>query len=136
MVTVLDQGIGLAASAANALGESDNLGQNTEVGYLIAALSRHKAVSFSRTGNIGLPWVQEILTNLDGFICIRTGNVEISRDMIASPVASRSAKKKAESSFGFIEWVSTSYDEFHVGPRVGTCVVFAVPVDYALELDQ
>lgn len=126
-ITILDSGIGLARSAAITLGQGHLYGPDTEVNYLSRALEKTVRVSHRQMGNIGLPRVQTLMSNLAGFISIRTGNLEIHRDFIARPLTPSTVVRA--NSPRFIDWVPENFAEFDVGPHAGTAVTIVLPVD-------
>lgn len=129
-INIVDHGIGLAASAAASRGESDLLSPSTEVNYLRMALAKGISVNQRSMSNIGLPRVQQLLSNLDGFMLIRTGSNEIYRDFKTNPFGVTKGSHGPVKNSQFIEWVPLGDDEFDVGPRVGTAVTIVIPVDY------
>ncbi|WP_146247677.1 hypothetical protein [Curtobacterium sp. MCSS17_006] len=126
-ITLLDSGIGLARSAAIALGQEHLYGPLTQVNYLASALEKTVRVSHRQMGNIGLPRVQTLMSNLGGFISIRTGSLEIHRDFIAHPLVPSTVDRT--SAPRFIDWVPENFDEFEVGLHAGTAVTIVLPVD-------
>jgi len=132
-INIIDHGVGLAASAATSRGESDLLNPSSEVNYLRMALAKGIAVSQLSMSNIGLPRVQQLLSNLDGFMLIRTGSTEIYRDFRTNPFGLTAGKPTPKKRAQFIEWIPVAADEFDVGPRVGTAVTIAIPVDYEVQ---
>ncbi|MBA4247285.1 MAG: hypothetical protein C0444_03200 [Microbacterium sp.] len=133
VVSVIDHGIGLAASAAKALNENSPGSEDEEIGYLMKALNRQFKVSSRPLGNIGLPLVQQLLTNLDGFMSIRTGRTEISRDFIKTRLELKDIAESGSRPMRFVEWVPPSLNEFSVGDRAGAAVTFMMPVEYSME---
>lgn len=126
--TIVDSGVGLARSVALGLGEGDLLTDSTEVAYLIRALNKSLRVRRADMGNIGLPRVQQTLTNLRGFMSIRTGTVHIHRDFARRPFEVVPDVAGASAPSLFADWVDP--DTFVVGPRVGTAVTIAYPVEF------
>lgn len=126
VASVIDDGVGLARSVADNLGRLDELDEATEINYLRTALNKTVRTSFRQMGNLGLPRVQLLMTNLRGFISIRTGSLELRRDFIKRPIQPR-----PESPL-FTDWVPSDYDDFYAGPRVGTDVTLMLPIDYTL----
>lgn len=124
VASIIDDGPGLARSVAGNLGRLDDLDEATEINYLKMALNKTVRTSFRQMGNLGLPRVQLLMTNLRGFMSIRTGSLELRRDFIANPIQPR-----PESPL-FAEWVASDYDDFYAGPRVGTDVTLMLPIDY------
>ncbi|WP_162238316.1 hypothetical protein, partial [Microbacterium sp. Leaf351] len=66
VVSIIDDGLGLARSVAGNLGKLDELDEQTEVVLLKTALNKTVRTSFRGTGNLGLPRVQLLMTNLRG----------------------------------------------------------------------
>lgn len=126
IASIIDSGLGLARSVAGNLGKLDELDEPTEIEYLRMALNKTVKTSFRHLGNIGLPRVQLLMTNLRGFMTIRTGSLELRRDFIKRPIEPRPGSPL------FAEWVPSDYDDFFAGPRVGTDVTLMLPIDYTL----
>lgn len=129
-VTIVDSGAGLARSVALSLGEEHLLTSQTEVNYLIKALSKSLKVRRADMGNIGLTRVQQSLTNLRGFMSIRTGTVEILRDFASRPFEPVAKFAGPPPAALFLDWVPENHDDFEVGPRIGTAVTVVYPVDF------
>lgn len=130
-VTVIDSGVGLARSVALSLEEEDLLDENSdEVYYLIRALNKSLRVRRADMGNIGLPRVQQTLTNLRGFMSIRTGSVQILRDFANSPFEPVPDTPGTTPRPLFLDWVPKDEDDFVIGPRIGTAVTIVYPVDF------
>ncbi|KJL21771.1 hypothetical protein RN50_01672 [Microbacterium foliorum] len=130
-ITVIDSGVGLARSVARSLGEEHLLSEDTEVGYLIAALAKHLKRRRVDLGNIGLARVQQSLTTLRGYMSVRTGNVEILRNFVDSPfdpVLPDTVQVPQPPLM--LDWIPLHADDFIVGPRLGTAVTIAYPVDF------
>ncbi|WP_152594882.1 hypothetical protein [Microbacterium profundi] len=130
VATVVDSGLGLARSAAAALKEEHLFSETNEVNYLIKALDKSVRVSRRAMGNIGLPRVQQLLSNLRGFMSIRTGRTEIHRDFVRNRFEDLSLPEGRARTSQFIDWVPDTYEDFVVGPRVGTDVTIMFPVAY------
>lgn len=127
--TIVDSGAGLARSVALSLDEEHLLSNHTEVGYLIKALNKSLKVRRADMGNIGLTRVQQSLTNLRGFMSIRTGTVEILRDFATRPFEQLPEIAGPIPPALFLDWVPEDNDDFYVGPRLGTAVTVVYPVD-------
>lgn len=128
-VTIVDSGAGLARSVALSLEEEHLVGPTTEIGYLIRALNKSLKVRRADMGNIGLTRVQQSLTNLRGYMSIRTGTVEILRDFASRPFEEVSEVAGVIPPALFLDWVPDNPEDFYVGPRLGTAVTVAYPVD-------
>ncbi|WP_295777172.1 hypothetical protein [uncultured Microbacterium sp.] len=128
-MTIVDSGAGLARSVALSLEEEHLLDPTTEIGYLIKALNKSLKVRRADMGNIGLTRVQQSLTNLRGYMSIRTGTVEIRRDFASNPFEQISEVAGAIPPALFLDWVPKKPEDFYVGPRLGTAVTVAYPVD-------
>lgn len=135
VVNLVDSGMGLAKSAAQNLGQSHLLNETTEMNFLKLALEKNIKVSFKQMGNIGLSRVQLILTNLRGFMLVRTGSVEIHRDFVARPVRPRSAGNHSRDP-QFFDWIPGNYEQLDAGPHKGTDVTVAVPIQIIMESDR
>lgn len=129
-VTVIDSGVGLARSVALSLDEEHLLSGETEVRYLIAALSKNLKRRRVDLGNIGLARVQQSLTNLNGFMSIRTGTVELLRDFVTNPFEPLPERAHKAPPSLILEWIPPREMDFVVGPRLGTAVTVAYPVDF------
>lgn len=130
-MTVVDSGVGLARSVAAALGEEDRLTRSTEISYLIRALSKHLRRRRLELGNIGLARVQLLLTNLNGYMSVHTGSVDILRNFVTKPFdAIDPTKPHAPAPTLMVEWIPGDPDEFIAGPRLGTAITVAYPVDF------
>lgn len=129
-VTVIDSGVGLARSVALSKDEEHLLSKDTEVGYLIAALSKNLKRRRADLGNIGLARVQQCLTNINGFMSIRTGSVEILRNFVALPFEPLEDGKKPSKASLVLDWIAGNEEDFVVGPRLGTAVTVVYPVDF------
>jgi len=127
--TIVDSGAGLARSVALSLDEEHLLDNRTEVGYLIRALNKSLKVRRADMGNIGLTRVQQSLTNLRGFMSIRTGTVEILRDFATRPFEQLPEIAGPIPRALFLDWVPDNNEDFYVGPRLGTAVTVVYPVD-------
>lgn len=132
ITSVVDSGLGLARSAAINLNEEHLYSAQTEIAYLIAALEKTIKVSHRQMGNIGLPRVQLLLTNLAGFMSIRTGHFELSRNFIGKPLAPK-VVGRAEANPKFIDWVPTDHDHFDAGLHSGTAVTVVLPTGFECE---
>jgi hypothetical protein len=130
VATVVDSGLGLARSAAGALKQDHLFSEKNEVDYLIKALDKSVRVSRRAMGNIGLPRVQQLLSNLRGFMSIRTGRTEIHRDFVRNRFEDLSPPVGRARTSQFIDWIPDTYEDFVVGPRVGTDVTIMFPVAY------
>lgn len=132
-VTIVDSGVGLARSVATAMGEDDRLNASTEIGYLIKALSKHLKRRRAELGNIGLARVQLVLTNLNGFMSVRTGSVEILRNFVTKPFDFIDpAKPHTSTTPLMVEWIPADVNDFVAGPRLGTAVTIVYPVDFGV----
>lgn len=132
-VTIVDSGVGLARSVATAMGEDDRLNATTEIGYLIKALSKHLKRRRAELGNIGLARVQLLLTNLNGFMSVRTGSVEILRNFVSKPFDFIDPTRVHSSTTPLmVEWIPADVNDFVAGPRLGTAVTIVYPVDFGV----
>lgn len=129
-ITIIDSGVGLARSVALSLDEEHLLSPETEIRYLIAALSKNLKRRRVDLGNIGLARVQQSLTNLGGFMSIRTGTVEILRDFVTRPFEPLLERPRKPPAPLFVDWVPTESEDFIVGPRIGTSVTIVYPVNF------
>lgn len=129
-VTVIDSGVGLARSVALSLDEEHLLSGDTEVRYLIAALSKNLKRRRVDLGNIGLARVQQSLTNLNGFMSLRTGTVELLRNFVANPFEPLSERAQKAPPSLILDWIPPREMDFVVGPRLGTAVTVVYPVDF------
>lgn len=129
-VTVIDSGVGLAKSVALSLDEDGPPSADTEIQYLIAALSKNLKRRRADLGNIGLARVQQSLTNLNGFMSLRTGTVELLRDFVRTPFEPIPNRPKKGTSALIVDWIPPREEDFVVGPRLGTAVTIVYPVDY------
>lgn len=130
-MTIVDSGVGLARSVAAALGEEDRLTRNTEISYLIRALSKHLRRRRFELGNIGLARVQLLLTNLSGYMTVHTGSVDILRNFVSKPFDTIDpSKPHAPAPALMMEWIPEDPDEFIAGPRLGTAITVAYPVEF------
>ncbi len=130
VATIVDSGLGLARSAASALKQDHLFTTSNEVTYLIKALDKSVRVSRRAMGNIGLPRVQQLLSNLRGFMSIRTGQTEIHRDFLRNPFEDLARHEGRTRPSQFVDWLPETYEDFAVGPRVGTDVTIMFPVAY------
>ena len=129
--TIVDSGVGLARSAALSVAEEHLLGPSTEVAYLIRALTKNlKRGRRLSLGNIGLARVQQSLTNLGGFMSIRTGTVELRRDFIGKPFEPTSNSLQKPPPALILDWMPDDESDFVIGPRLGTAVTVVYPVEY------
>lgn len=128
--TVIDSGVGLARSVAMSLDEEHLLTPQTEVSYLIKALSKNLKRRRVDLGNIGLARVQQSLTNLSGFMSIRTGTVEILRDFVTTPFEPLSGQPRKAPPSLILDWIPPREEDFIVGPRLGTDVTIVYPVAF------
>jgi hypothetical protein len=130
---VVDSGVGLAKSVALSLDEGHMFNQQTEVNYLRAALSKNlkRGRRFSM-GAIGLARVQQSLTNLNGFMAVRTGTVELLRDFVQRPFEPLPERARSAPPALLLDWIPPREEDFVVGPRVGTAVTVVYPVDFEL----
>ncbi|WP_226531961.1 hypothetical protein [Microbacterium paraoxydans] len=126
--TIIDSGIGLARSVAESLNERHLLTKETEIRYLTAALAKNLKRRRVDLGDIGLARVQQSLTNLNGFMSVRTGTVEMLRNFIVRPFEPLKPGATPPPSL-ILDWIPAAED-FMVGPRVGTAVTIAYPVDF------
>ncbi|WP_344341018.1 hypothetical protein [Agrococcus versicolor] len=132
VISIIDSGPGLARSAAHAIGKASEFSPANEMQFLIKALSKSVATTRSGpTGNIGLPQVQQLLTNLNGFMIIRTGTTEMMRNFVTRPYEPIPKTAGAPAPSQFIDWVPE--DGFNIAPRVGTAISISLPVDYHYE---
>ncbi len=129
-VSVIDSGVGLARSAALSMEEGHLLNPHSEIRYLIAALNKSLKVRRADMGNIGLSRVQQLLTNLRGYMSIRTGTVQIRRDFVTNPLQTVAPFRGEVPPTLFIEWVPPEEDELTVGERIGTSVTVVYPVAF------
>lgn len=129
-ISVIDSGVGLARSVALSLGDEAPLSEGAEINYLIQALSKSIRVRRADMGNIGLPRVQQCLTNLRGYMSIRTGRVEIRRDFVNSPFEPLPPTARQAPPSLFLDWVPADPEEFVVGPLLGTAVTVVYPVEF------
>jgi len=129
--TVVDSGVGLAKSLALTLDEGHLYNSETEINYLRKALGKNFKVSrrFSM-GAIGLIRVQQSLTNLRGFMSVRTGTVELLRNFIDRPFEPLPERPKPASPALLFDWIQPDAEDFIVGPRVGTAITVVYPVDF------
>ncbi len=132
--TIVDSGVGLARSVALSQDEGHKFNETTEVNYLRAALGKNLKTSrrFSM-GAIGLARVQQSLTNLRGFMSVRTGTVELLRNFVDHPFEPLPNRAQPPKPPLLLDWIAPDADDFVVGPRVGTAVTFAYPVDFGAE---
>lgn len=130
VASIVDSGPGLARSAAAALNQDHLFNEANEVTYLIKALDKSVRVSRRAMGNIGLPRVQQLLSNLRGFMSIRTGRTEIHRDFVRHRFEDLKAQEGRSRPSQFVDWVPNSFEDFAVGPRVGTDVTIMFPVAF------
>lgn len=128
-ITVVDSGIGLARSAAMSIGEGHLYAPETEVGYLTKALAKSLRSRRRMLGNIGLARVQQSLANLRGYMSIRTGTVEVLRDFVTTEFEPLGEIARPAPPSVLVDWIPPSEADFVVGPRVGTAVTIAYPVD-------
>lgn len=128
--TIIDSGIGLARSVAAALKEEHLLTEDTEISYLIAALAKNMRRRRVDLGDIGLARVQQSLTNLNGFMSIRTGTVEVLRNFIDRPFEPLQEGGAAAPPSLILDWIPPRPEDFIVGPRLGTSVTVVYPVDF------
>ncbi|MGN7948547.1 hypothetical protein ACTJKH_07365 [Microbacterium sp. 22215] len=126
--TIIDSGVGLARSLADSLNEGHLLSEKTEISYLTAALAKNLKRRRVDLGDIGLARVQQSLTNLNGFMSIRTGTVEMLRNFVDRPFEPVDAGSTTTPSL-IVEWIPEAGD-FVVGPRLGTAVTIVYPVDF------
>lgn len=129
-VTVIDSGVGLARSVALSLDEEHLLSSETEIRYLIAALSKNLKRRRVDLGNIGLARVQQSLTNLNGFMSLRTGTVELLRNFVANPFEPLPERAQKAPPPLILDWIPPRETDFVVGPRLGTAVTVVYPVDF------
>lgn len=84
-ITVLDTGPGIAARRLLELGLSMEPTVESEFAALTDCLRKHVTTSSNASRGLGLEHVQSTLTRLRGFIRIRTGRIELTRDFVSSP---------------------------------------------------
>lgn len=130
VASIVDSGLGLARSAAAALKEDHLFDQRSEVNYLLKALDKSVRVSRRAMGNIGLPRVQQLLSNLRGFMSIRTGRTQIHRDFVRHRFEDLKPQDGHVRMSQFVDWLPDRFEDFAVGPRVGTDVTIVFPVAY------
>lgn len=126
--TIIDSGVGLARSVAEGLNERHLLTNETEINYLTAALAKNLKRRRIDLGDIGLARVQQSLTNLNGFMSVRTGTVEMLRNFIVRPFEPLKPGAAPPPSL-ILDWIPAA-DDFIVGQRVGTAVTIVYPVDF------
>lgn len=128
--TIIDSGVGLARSVAVSLNEEHLLTEETEISYLIAALAKNLKRRRVDLGDIGLARVQQSLTNLNGFMSIRTGTVEVLRNFVDRPFEPLSEHARKAPPPLILDWIPPRPEDFIVGPRLGTSVTVVYPVDF------
>lgn len=94
-LSVLDTGPGIASRRLLELGADTDVSEQTELSALIDCLRKHVSTSSNAARGLGLDHVQTTLTNLRGYVRIRTGRIELTRDFISSPYVPAEDQKYA-----------------------------------------
>lgn len=125
-LSVLDTGPGIAARRLLELGTSSDGSEQTELSALTDCLRKHVTTSTNAARGLGLDHVQSTLTTLRGYLRIRTGRVELTRDFISSPYA--------PSEDQYMSWNMTNAEERFRKPITGSLVTMLIPTNYHGEL--
>lgn len=129
-VSVIDSGIGIARSAAASVGELHLYKPSSEIRYLRLALSKTlESTKRKAMSGIGLARVQQVLSNLNGSMMIRSGSVELFRDFRSRPFAPDGLDVKSN----YINWVSPYPEDNDGFQKAGTAVTLFVPVEMQME---
>jgi hypothetical protein len=131
VASIIDTGVGFARTAALASGAT--VDESNEISFLIAALGKTVRTSRAQMGDIGIPRVQQLLSNLRGFMLVRSGRIEVRRDFIERPFEPiNRTSPRASMSSQFVDWIPSRTEDFMVGERVGSEVTFCLPLDFEL----
>lgn len=121
-VSILDSGPGLAARSLRALGiENPTLAE--EHGATLACLKKHMTSSSQRGRGNGLHVVQELMTELRGYMKVRSGRLALVRDYVQDPYTQRDAKEPWMN-----DWATGTRLPTEMAPVVGTLVSFVIPI--------
>lgn len=121
-LSVLDTGPGIAARRLLELGESEDGSEQTELAALSDCLRKHVTTSSNTARGLGLDHVQSTLTNLRGYIRIRTGRIELTRDFISSPYTAGEDQAST--------WEMSLLQERLRKRAVGSLVTMLIPTNY------
>lgn len=126
--TILDSGPGLAARELAEHGMpqgSAELTVDREYAALTACLRRHMSSSGQLGRGNGLHLVQELLTELNGYLRIRSGRLAMARDYVRDPYSVQDEREP-----WLHDWASVSDQPTEMAPVVGTLVTVVVPIRY------
>lgn len=126
--TILDSGPGLAARELADRGlprGSADLALDEEYLALAECLRRHMSSSGQPGRGSGLHLVQELLTELNGYLRIRSGRLAVARDYVRDPYSIQDAREP-----WLQDWASASDQPTEMAPVVGTLVTVVVPIRY------
>lgn len=120
-LSVLDTGPGIAARRLLELGGGDE-SVKSELGALTDCLRKHVTTSSNTARGLGLDHVQSTLTNLRGYIRIRSGRIELTRNFISSPYIPGEDQEST--------WETTRVQEQHHKHAAGSLVTMLIPTNY------
>ena len=119
VIDIVDNGIGLAQRAATLLGEYSELDPAQEFDYLQMALSKSTRQRSHRQSAEGLARVQLLMTNLGGFVSIKSGRIDLLRDFVEHPY-------DVSKTDLFLNWVPLTHKDADTERR-GTVVTIVIP---------
>lgn len=124
-LSILDTGPGIAARRLLELGAMPDTSEQAELSALADCLQKHVTTSSNAARGLGLNHVQSTLTHLRGYLRIRTGRVELTRDFISSPYRPREDQSQA--------WDLTNVNERFRKSITGSLVTMLIPTNYHRE---
>ena len=117
-VSVLDSGPGLASHWLSS--DLDKITIPDEYDAVLSCLTRRSTKRMPRRGGIGLDIVMQVLTQVKGFIRIRSGRLNLYRDMIRNPY---------DAGIPILyDWSSNSTELNQLPPVEGTLITMLVPL--------
>ncbi|MFC7502404.1 hypothetical protein [Nocardioides sp. GCM10030258] len=123
-VSILDSGPGLAARILHSQ-RLTNPTLEQEHSALLACLKKHMTTSQHPGRGNGLHVVQELMTELRGYMKVRSGRLAMVRDYVQDPY-SRSDEQEP----WLHDWRSGTASPTDLAPVVGTFISFVVPIKY------
>ncbi|GAC1381349.1 MAG: hypothetical protein NVSMB48_09140 [Marmoricola sp.] len=123
-VSILDSGPGLAARMLDSQRLTDpSLEQ--EHTALLACLKKHMTTSQHPGRGNGLHVVQELMTELRGYMKVRSGRLAMVRDYVQNPYTHSDEQEP-----WLTDWRSGSGTPTGLAPVVGTFISFVIPIKY------
>jgi len=123
-VSILDSGPGLAARALQSQNiVAPSLAQEHEA--LIVCLKKHMTSSQHPGRGNGLHVVQELMTELRGYMKVRSGRLAMVRDYVRDPYTRKDAAEP-----WLRDWRSGSAQPTDLAPVAGTFISFIIPITY------